>query len=373
MHTSTSIYQNPINFFVKPLQKQESPSKKCANAYTYGFNGQEKENALYGEGKAYDFGARMYDSRTGRMFSPDPREANYPWQSTYAYYANSPMTIVDINGEGGGDAVRLEYRDWMQDYDKAGVLAPALINPVYITIAAAWNNTVVFGLDAVGYLYDNIVGKANVVQDVSNAASSAYNYMSTTPQGVMAVDALKFATSPEAYGMVIGAAQFGAFRGEKPSSLANTKPALTITNDMSLVQKVSTRKAFVKKYWNSAIEAYTENHIDWKKPVQNVTHSGTGSNGQRLVQWRNPNNPNASPFFTYEGVDPATLGIPKTHTQMYYVELPGEQTFLQSTANTVKAYAEELDPGINGQYIGGGTQLYSPEAQKIAKFTPAGQ
>jgi uncharacterized small protein (DUF1192 family) len=33
--------------------------------------------------------------------STDPREDEYPWQSPYAYYMNSPVSILDINGEGG--------------------------------------------------------------------------------------------------------------------------------------------------------------------------------------------------------------------------------------------------------------------------------
>jgi RHS repeat-associated protein len=68
--------------------------------YRYGFNGKEKVNEIYGEGNAYDLGARMYSPRLGKMFSPDPREVEYPWQSTYAYFSNSPIAQLDFNGEG---------------------------------------------------------------------------------------------------------------------------------------------------------------------------------------------------------------------------------------------------------------------------------
>ena len=56
---------------------------------------------MKGSGNHYDLGARMYDPRTGRMRSRDPREGEYAWQSTYAYYANSPIKQIDYNGEGG--------------------------------------------------------------------------------------------------------------------------------------------------------------------------------------------------------------------------------------------------------------------------------
>ncbi len=70
----------------------------------YGFNSAEKHNELDNlDGLDYDLGARFYSFKLGRMFSPDPRESEYPWQSTYAYFSNSPISQVDINGEGGGE------------------------------------------------------------------------------------------------------------------------------------------------------------------------------------------------------------------------------------------------------------------------------
>lgn len=66
--------------------------------YRYKFNGQEHANEL--NSSTYDFGFRMYDARIGRFFSTDPREADYPWQSTYVYFGNSPIVLVDYMGMG---------------------------------------------------------------------------------------------------------------------------------------------------------------------------------------------------------------------------------------------------------------------------------
>jgi RHS repeat-associated protein len=68
--------------------------------YRYGFNNAEKINEYSGEGNTYDLGARIYNPRLGKMLSIDPREAEYPWQSTYAYFSNSPVWKLDYNGEG---------------------------------------------------------------------------------------------------------------------------------------------------------------------------------------------------------------------------------------------------------------------------------
>jgi RHS repeat-associated protein len=70
-------------------------------SYTRGFNGALKEDELLGEFNAYDLGARMYSARLGRQLSTDPREAEYAWQSTYAYFSNSPISQIDFMGMGG--------------------------------------------------------------------------------------------------------------------------------------------------------------------------------------------------------------------------------------------------------------------------------
>ena len=69
-------------------------------AYRYGFNGAEKDDEIKGKGNHYDLGARMYDARIGRMFSLDPRAADFPYMSPYCFAANSPIYFIDYNGEG---------------------------------------------------------------------------------------------------------------------------------------------------------------------------------------------------------------------------------------------------------------------------------
>ncbi len=100
LNTRTSTYQNPINFFVNPLQNQKSPYEKCDNAYTFGFNGQEKENDISGvDGGHLVFEYRIHDSRLGRFLSVDPLEKEYPWNSTYAFSENRPIDGVDLEGK----------------------------------------------------------------------------------------------------------------------------------------------------------------------------------------------------------------------------------------------------------------------------------
>jgi len=65
--------------------------------YRYGFNGQEKSNEIYGQGNAYNFGARIQDPRLGRFFSIDKLGTGY--KSDYSFGGNSPISSIDYNGD----------------------------------------------------------------------------------------------------------------------------------------------------------------------------------------------------------------------------------------------------------------------------------
>lgn len=63
----------------------------------------ENDNEVKGEGNQLDFGARVFDSRTGRFLSVDPLIASYPDISPYLYAANNPIVFLDVEGKAAGD------------------------------------------------------------------------------------------------------------------------------------------------------------------------------------------------------------------------------------------------------------------------------
>lgn len=67
-------------------------------SYLFGFNGQLKDNEVYGEGNAYSFEYRIHDARIGRFLSVDPLAREYPWNSPYAFAENSPIKYIDLEG-----------------------------------------------------------------------------------------------------------------------------------------------------------------------------------------------------------------------------------------------------------------------------------
>ena len=67
----------------------------AGDGYRYGLQGQEREDPegyvgseWNGERSMLAFKYRVHDARLGRFLSVDPLEAEYPWNSTYAFSEN---------------------------------------------------------------------------------------------------------------------------------------------------------------------------------------------------------------------------------------------------------------------------------------------
>ena len=102
---SPYIALNPGKSFGSPMTGR-TYEMDTINGYRFGFNGNQKDDEIYGEGNSVDFGARIYDSRLGRFFSIDPKWRDYPFWSSYCFAGNSPITHVDLYGKGPDDRVK---------------------------------------------------------------------------------------------------------------------------------------------------------------------------------------------------------------------------------------------------------------------------
>jgi len=68
-------------------------------SYRYGFNTQEKVDEISGAGNHTTAMFWEYDTRLGRRWNRDP--VVKPWESSYACLNNSPIRILDPNGDDG--------------------------------------------------------------------------------------------------------------------------------------------------------------------------------------------------------------------------------------------------------------------------------
>jgi RHS repeat-associated protein len=70
-----------------------------SDSYRYGFNGKEKDSEGMGGGnQTYDYGFRIYNPALAKFLSVDPLCQAYPWNSTYAFAENEPISNIDLDG-----------------------------------------------------------------------------------------------------------------------------------------------------------------------------------------------------------------------------------------------------------------------------------
>jgi RHS repeat-associated protein len=69
-----------------------------SNSYRYGFQGQEKDDEIKGEGNSLNYTFRMHDPRVGRFLSLDPLSSSYPHNSPYAFSENRVIDGMELEG-----------------------------------------------------------------------------------------------------------------------------------------------------------------------------------------------------------------------------------------------------------------------------------
>jgi len=73
----------------------------------FGFQGQEEDDEVKGDGNSYTTEFRQLDPRLGRWLSLDPLQAQTPWQSPYCSMDNNPICLNDLFGSStDGDPVK---------------------------------------------------------------------------------------------------------------------------------------------------------------------------------------------------------------------------------------------------------------------------
>lgn len=91
---------NIISYFdyYPPYGMQMPGRKGNTPAYRYGFQGQESDPEVKGEGNSINYKYRMHDPRVGRFFAVDPLAPDYPWNSPYAFSENKVIHAVELEG-----------------------------------------------------------------------------------------------------------------------------------------------------------------------------------------------------------------------------------------------------------------------------------
>lgn len=145
------------------------PNRNASStAYRYGFQGQEKDDEIKGEGNSVDFGNRMHDPRVGRFLSIDKYANKFAYQSPYVFAGNTPIRGRDIkgdslyivtyvNGKGyrGNDMFRAAALTRAKDIKNNGTFDPAFDKVVILKVDDVWaiKEKVEYVVDKYNYQY----------------------------------------------------------------------------------------------------------------------------------------------------------------------------------------------------------------------------
>ena len=81
-----------------PFGVQLSERTISGDGYRFGFQGQEGDDEIKGEGNSVNYKFRMHDPRLGRFFAVDPLASNYPANSPYAFSENCVINAIELEG-----------------------------------------------------------------------------------------------------------------------------------------------------------------------------------------------------------------------------------------------------------------------------------
>lgn len=94
------------------------PGRNGGVGYRYGFQNQEKDDEIKGNGNSINYKYRMHDSRLGRFFTVDPLMSDYPQWTPYAFSGNQVIHMVELEGlepaepgNGHGDVAKDDKGD----------------------------------------------------------------------------------------------------------------------------------------------------------------------------------------------------------------------------------------------------------------------
>ena len=89
-------HQNSFSILV--LLNERTSTVLGSEKFRYGFQNQEMDDEIKGDGNSVNYKYRMHDPRLGRFFAVDPLASSFPWNSPYAFSENKVINAVELEG-----------------------------------------------------------------------------------------------------------------------------------------------------------------------------------------------------------------------------------------------------------------------------------
>ena len=171
--------------------------------YRYGFQGQEKDDEIKGEGNSLNYTFRMHDPRVGRFFAVDPLTAQYPWYSPYQFSGNTPIRFVELEGMEeknpsiftkalnaiSGDFYRNRMNSYITTHNISDENIIALQNDTYIVIRIFENSDVKYSVFRKSKKTDAVFGHLLTSDENDDIELSQSQFNKTEILGNIVLDA----------------------------------------------------------------------------------------------------------------------------------------------------------------------------------------
>jgi len=87
-----------MQFFTSAIKSGFFDWQNLPGGYRYGFQGQEEDDEIKGDGNSVNYKYRMHDPRIGRFFAVDPLTSKYPHYSPYSFSGNRVIDMIELEG-----------------------------------------------------------------------------------------------------------------------------------------------------------------------------------------------------------------------------------------------------------------------------------
>jgi len=325
-----------------------------SNSYRYGFQGQEKDDELKGEGNSLNYTFRMHDPRVGRFFAVDPLAPKYSWNSPYAFSENRVVDMIELEGL---EALRLPVGETDKPVfrkDKNVSVLERVGNGVSNTLNFIANNTVGMVVNTTADVTEGVVAvisgekkldmHTDIVVPIQETLKMNYDYHSQTPLATQLSDTGEALTTFDTYN-----APFQAVVFQKLNNFSSTTPLSSGTQGTQGLATIGkTRLNIATEFYRKAgfSNESALNHmrgINFKKAVE----INTLKKGTIVQQWVGEGG--VGNYFTTAENSAKNLGISYEGRTLKKFKLTKDVKVLQSTASEFEGAA------------GGGAQYFSPD------------
>lgn len=318
--------------------------------YRYGFQGQEMDDEIKGEGNSLNYTFRMHDPRVGRFFAVDPLFKEYPWNSSYTFSENKVIRYVELEGLEVGDPFYwLAVENSVKNPDGVGAHYLGFGNGVGLSLKSTW---------------DFFTSDAYKSETWKNAGNAFIFFAARNPVTSLEIDKQFGTNSFETGSQVIQAFDEGADKLINGNGFERGQIIGQFTTDVGLGiigDKGIGKIKYLKRFNLSKKFDIATDFIDYSKKV----YTQTFKEGDVIYQYRIPGTDKGSYYVRSLDITPEQVGVdPSDYTEVFKVTLDKDMKALISTHKKNTPYWRNPDKTLDG----GGEQIFSKDLKDNATF-----